>query len=579
VLLGSALTPSSMSLRSLAAIDPVNLVVGVVVACGILALRRTRLSLLGPFLAIVAGTGVYYALVTWTGSGGSRLVGALPSYGMWLERMLHTTSVAGLPVIAKDLLALLPHVASIAIVASIFALLAGKVMDQATHRRHDGNRELIAQGFANVAAGGFGGIPVSALPSQSLMAWRIGASGRVPTLIACLVQLVVLEFAAHWIAYLPAAALAGVMVVTGFDLFDHWSLRLFANLRREDTHRPTIAAELAIVAFVTALIVAGYLVSAVVLGIVIAAIVFISRMSRKVIRHRTTGRLRRSRRRRTEASMQRLRDVGERIVVFELDGPLFFGTADRLASDIEAYAASASFVILDFRRVNAVDATGARILQQVAESLERRGARLLFSAIAPHDPNRHLLREMIPSSAASPTWFADLDHALEWCEDRLLAETPGAEGGDDEMPFARVDLCAGLDATEIAELERATTRRQHAKGSLLFRRGDAGDELFVLLKGSVSLTIRAGDPAAGVRRLLTLHAGVTFGEMALLEGKPRSADALFDSDAVTVALSCAAFDRLTREQPHLAYKLLLTLARNLSSHLRDTTEELRELER
>jgi SulP family sulfate permease len=516
VLLGKDVSLASIaSLRLFTSIEPVNLVVGAFVAAGILALRHTRLAVLGPFIAIVA---------------------------------------------------------------SIFALLAAKVVDQATHRRHDGNRELIAQGFGNIAAGGFGGIPVSGLPSQSLIAWRAGAGGRAATLIACLVQLAVLEFAGHWIEYLPAAALAGVMVVTGLDLLDHWSMRLFGNLRREDTHRPTIAAELAIVVLVTALIIAGYLVTAVVLGIVISAIAFISRMSRKVVRHRSTGRSRRSRRRRAETIMQRLREVGDRVVVFELDGPLFFGTADRLVSDVEAHAASAPFVILDFRRVNAIDATGARILQQIAETLDRRGARLLFSAIAPHDPNRHLLRDMIPSSATRPSWFADVDHALEWCEDRLLEETQGGESAVAELPLSRVDLCAGLDAGEIAVFERAMTRREHAKGSALFRRGEPGDELFVLLMGSVSLSIRTGD-AASARRLLTLHAGVTFGEMALLEGKPRSADALFDSHSVTVALSRGAFDRLTREHPQLANKLLLTLARILSAHLRATTDELRELER
>jgi CRP-like cAMP-binding protein len=123
------------------------------------------------------------------------------------------------------------------------------------------------------------------------------------------------------------------------------------------------------------------------------------------------------------------------------------------------------------------------------------------------------------------------------------------------------------------------TRRQHTKGSALFRRGDAGDELFVLLRGAVSLSIRTFDATSGARRLLTLHPGVTFGEMALLEGKPRSADAVFDTDGVTLALSRGAFDELTHSHPQLANKLLLTLARILAAHLRTTTDELRELER
>ena len=114
---------------------------------------------------------------------------------------------------------------------------------------------------------------------------------------------------------------------------------------------------------------------------------------------------------------------GRRIVVFELEGALFFGTAEELAARIEAAArASVAVVILDLRRVNDIDSTGARILLQIQDGLRREGKRLLLSHADDHPAVSTALQAMRVSAAVGQAaMFHDTDAALEHAEEMVIA--------------------------------------------------------------------------------------------------------------------------------------------------------------
>src|SRR5262249_41232597 len=122
------------------------------------------------------------------------------------------------------------------------------------------------------------------------------------------------------------------------------------------------------------------LVWAVSIGVAISILLFLYRMSRSVVRRSYRADTARSKRMREPRLMEFLASAGRRIVVFELEGPIFFGTAEKLAREIESEAsADAAFVILDLRRVNELDGTGASILAQTARRLRVDGRHLLLS--------------------------------------------------------------------------------------------------------------------------------------------------------------------------------------------------------
>ena len=157
-----------------------------------------------------------------------------------------------------------------------------------------------------------------------------------------------------------------------------------------------------------------------------------------------------------------------------------------------------------------------------------------------------------------------------------MLDRVGRRAATGELPLEAVDICRELDPAELAVLADTLRRESYVKGTVLFREGDRGECMYLLTRGSVSITIgRHG--GRGAKRLVTFAPGVVFGEMAILEGRPRSADATFESDSVVYALSRATLDELSARAPRLVVKIYRALALSLADRVRTTTSELRLL--
>jgi CRP-like cAMP-binding protein len=126
-------------------------------------------------------------------------------------------------------------------------------------------------------------------------------------------------------------------------------------------------------------------------------------------------------------------------------------------------------------------------------------------------------------------------------------------------------------------LAQKLTPTTFKKGDRIFQEGDRDRNLFLLVKGLVSVRIQLPD-SDRTKRLLTYSAGVTFGELAFLDGSPRSADVWAEEDAEAFMLSPAEFDLLQEESPTVAVKLVRNIALEISERLRIRTNEVRVLE-
>jgi anion transporter len=152
----------------------------------------------------------------------------------------------------------------------------------------------------------------------------------------------------------------------------------------------------------------------------------------------------------------------------------------------------------------------------------------------------------------------------------VLADPPGG----DQHQFARllreVDLFAGLDRVTLARLAAHLEPQVHAAPSIIFRQGDAGDALYILVSGTVGVytTDKTGTVETLVR---VLSAGEPFGEMALLSSIPRSATIKVESDCEILRLNRSAFVDLVREQPSVALAIAATLSRRLADMLNRST--------
>jgi SulP family sulfate permease len=323
---------------------------------------------------------------------------------------------------------------------------------------------------------------------------------------------------------------------------------------------------------VVATAVVANLIVAVGVGVVGAMLLFVRRNSSSVIRRELHGNRHHSLRQRSISRMRELEREGWRIVVLELEGPLFFGTADKLSREIERHAAKAEYLILDFRRINDIDATGARILQQATSAGSSRNCQLIFASINPDGARARMLTML--GGVGLPErrfWFHAADDAMEWAEEDLLAKFDLPEPRDRQLSVRETQIGRGLDKNDLQVLEAALVELHLERGAPIFCTGDEADGLYVVTAGSVSVYLR-GEP--GRKRVASLAPGVVFGEMGLLDGLPRSADLTADEDSVVLKLTRTQFEDIRASHPNIAATVLFNLSTEMATRLRYVNLEL-----
>jgi SulP family sulfate permease len=559
-------------------IRPASLLVTLsVIAAIVLAPRITRRV---PVLlcGLVFGVLLHYLIALAAPDAVGPLVGELPATEFApreLVSMMHLSWREDFP---GWLAFLLPSALLLAAVGALDGLLAAVVVDPVTRSRHDSDRLLKAQGAATALAAAFGAVPPAASTHTRAAGYISG--GRTPrcAMFHALFMLLSLFALSALIARVPVAALAGVIVYTAFTLVDRWSRDLVRRLGAEGTDRREILLNLGVVLAVTLSMLVLNLMAAFAAGIAAAVFLLLVKLSGSPVRRMLDGSVRTSLKIRSEEERARLLPVAGRCIrIFELEGAIFFGTADQLQTDIENLPDDVRYVILDFRRVTEIDASGARAIETISHTLARRNMRLLLSHLQADEGHGRYLRALGTAAVIHPgCWFADLDRALEWMEDSLL-ERDRFEDGPELRPDDMA-LFAGLDAGEMAVLRAALCRHELKHGDAVFSEGDPGDRIYLIARGSVSIKLQlAGENRA--RRLATFVPGVFFGEMAILEGGKRSADAFAKGEQVVLyALAAQDLARIVRDHPPLGARLYRNLGVELAARLRVTSGALRALE-
>ena len=567
-----------------AAVDSVQwltLLVGLITAVVMWHAERITSALPPAAIGLVAGSAAYYAIA---GLGFGAHLGAV--IGPIPVRVPAPSYLAGFAGLFTEpgrwhLLAVVAGGAfSLAILSSLDALLSAKACDQYTGTRTDGARTLVQVGVGNMAVASFGGITGSVNLLGTAISHQAGARSPLSVLVCAVTVLIAVLVLPPVIALIPRVVIAGMLMVFSVQLFDAWTIEMVHKvITRQVPKRRRLALDLFVIALVATAAIAVNLVTAVGIGILVAILSFLFRMSRSVIRRTYRGDVVRSRRTLEPRLMDVLSADGRRILVLELEGALFFGTAEDLAKRVEAATEEdVTYVILDLNRVSEVDSTGARILLQLHERLQKDGRHLLLSHLHADAPATHALTDVgVIAAVTERKVFGDTDRALEWAEDQLLrARDPRAEGTR-ERPLEEMDALAGLARADCAVLGDLLIRRAYRRGDVVFREGDEGRELFLIARGAASAKLRLAR-AGRENRLATFSAGTVFGELALLDPGPRSASIEAEDDLVCYVLTEAAFERLRAEHPHIAITLLTNLGRELGRRLRRANGTIYQLE-
>lgn len=581
-LLGFAEPRSLMQLAAeLGQAKPLSLLVAAATLAGIWkgAALSTRIP---PMITgLLAGTIAYHLFVAiGLQSSLGPAIGSMPALALPLDSVARFPALLQHPAFPQLLPSLVGGAFGLAIISSLDYLLNSKAYESYLHARIDGNREMARLGIANTLVACLGGIPCSMSLGASQLNHASGARTAI-SLVFCAVTMLLgmLAFSAV-IGLVPQAVVAAMLVSIAWRGFDRPTFAMLKKvLLRQTVNRRNLAIDSAIMIVVALVAIAVGAAVAVAAGVAIAVLFFIINMSHSVIRRSYRADAVHSNRSRSADDMELIGLRGRRIVIFELEGVLFFGTADQLVDSIDrTLREEVTHIVLDMKRIKHVDTTGAAILIQIAAMVAASQARLMVAHVGEGEPLRDFFADTgVLNALGEAAFLADTDHALEAAEDSLIAARSEAQEKPGEIALRDLAPLQLLSESDLTLLTPKLGRREFAPGEYVFREGETGEELFIIARGSASV-YRAADGSGRAHRLVTFDQGTVFGEMSLLDAQPRSASVRADGQLICYTMAREDLDALVAEQHPAAVKLLISLSRELGRRLRIANQTINYLQ-
>ena len=294
---------------------------------------------------------------------------------------------------------------TIAILAAIESLLSCVVADGMVNSKHRSNQELIAQGIGNVGSALFGGIPATGAIART--AANIKSGGRTPVagMVHAVTLLIVLVVLMPYAAWIPMPTIAAILFMVAYGMCQ-W--RPFVRLVKL---APKSDITVLVVTFLLTVI--FDLVVAIEIGMLISCILFIKRMSDET--HVTGWTYQND----DEEFVDDLREVRKEIRVFEINGPLFFGVAEKIAEDITVKDFT-KVVVLRMRGVPAIDATALKSLREFYANCEKKNIKLVLSHVN-EQPMKMMDKAGFVDQIGKDNFAPNIDAALDRAEALVAA--------------------------------------------------------------------------------------------------------------------------------------------------------------
>ncbi len=344
-----------------------------------------------PFVALLVGTVGAYALGLHVETVGSRfgtLSFAFPHP--------HWPSVT-----FADMRRLVSPAITIALLAAIESLLSAVVADGMTGERHRSNMELVAQGAANIASPLFGGIPVTGAIARTATNIRNGGRSPVAGIVHAATLLMIALFLGKWAAFIPMAVLGAILLVVAYNMSE-W--RAVVNMMRAPK------SDIAVLATTFLLTVVIDLTVAIEVGIVLAAFLFMRRMA-EVTNVSVIAREFAENVDENDPNSVKARRVPHGVVVYEINGPFFFGAAEMFKDTLGRTMGRPRILILRLRNVPAIDATGMNALRDVVHRTRKDGT-VVFLSDVHAQPMMAMGRSGLLDEVGDDQVFGNIDDAL-----------------------------------------------------------------------------------------------------------------------------------------------------------------------
>lgn len=482
---------------------------------------------------------------------------AQTSHSVLPELKLHLLSVIDWGFVVSAI----PLMLTAAGLSTIGMLLTTSGLSLSSRADVNPNLELRGQGIANVVIGLLGGLAGFVTVGNTMLATRFGVSRVASGVLGALVLLVGLVFAGPIVSYMPNFLIVGIIMYAGFDMLLEW---LYVSMRR----LPFV--EWCIILLIVLFVIFDGILDAILAGIGLSVVIFVYNYAKlPVIRTHGSVRDMRSNVERSPESNRLLSQHGDEAVIFALQGYLFFATAKIVVDQVRERAESKQdnklrYVVMDFAKVSGLDSAAVTAFSSILNVASKNGFVVLFAGLS--EPMRLMFErsQSIFTNTELVREFPDLDHAIEYCEESIISGDAlrHEDSGQDAVSYFRSVIGDHQDLESVSG--RFETERMK-KGDYLIRRGEAADDIFVILAGRVRVQISL--PDGRILRLRTMTSGAVVGDIAFYTNQRRTADVILEEDSIIMRVSSAQLQEIEKVNGALAGKIHRFFARTLAEKL------------
>jgi SulP family sulfate permease len=494
------------------------------------------------------------------------LLGSIPAGGMFQLKTLPALTHADWKVVLHQF----PDLSALWLIDAIALLLSASGIELIAAHDLDLNHELKVAGVASLVSGVGGGVGGFPILGETTMAHHLGGNSRLVGWTITGMCLAVLLGGGGALSFLPKMIVVGVPFLLGLELLDQWLYQSWFRVSRSDFA--------IIVLIVLAIATVGYI-QGIAVGLVAATILFVINYSRlNVTKRVSSGAYHHSNVLHTSEEMEVLQREGDQTLILELQGLIFFGTANKLLHQIRDRIQDDSqkpvhCVVLDFRLVSGLDSSAVISFTKLKQIAKQKHLSLVFTTLSATAQQRLQQGGCLEDNDHICQVFPDLDRGLEWCERQLLATSDLAEQQVRSLPEHLKDEFS--DPDQVDRLMTYLKIRELDAGEYLFQQGDPFDGLYFVESGQVSVVQDLGD--GQTKRLRTYTTGTTIGEMGLYRKTQRMASVIADKPSTMYFLPAEAFSQIETADPLLASNIHRFIVNLLAERLSHREQELKNL--
>jgi len=437
--------------------------------------------------------------------------------------------------------------AAVLVVAILPSLMRTSILESVLGRDAEPDEQMRTLGGANMFSGLLGALPASLSLSGSLGLRALGASGPLAGFTLGLVCLGFVLHGQQLLGFIPLFVPLGILLSTALSLPLNWLLRDSKNpLTNKHDQRLAWVAALCVVLLGPVL--------GVFCCLALSYSVSLARATGGGVRFMQSGDVYHSNVDRSSSEHRILKERGGQILVLRLQGFLFLGTLYAISRTIGARAAAdqpfpLKYVLLDLGAVTGLGATAAIGLRRLESLARERGLLLLLTSV-PLELEEHLERlgYRLGGEDGVIRIYLNLDYALEWCEDGILAEA----GAVEERRATLGELLAETfpEPRLVPALMKCLERQEVPRKRNVITQGEVSDSMYFLESGKVHVELSL--PGGKLLRLKKMGPGTVFGEMGLYTSAPRSASVIATERCVVYRLSGERFKLIQDKAPSLA---------------------------